>query len=95
MFWTTAFSLALSAGALVGLFISLRQTWQALKDSRTNSELQNQAYVYVEGLEYGSRSWSSRLRKEMKPAPNEMRGIAQSFVLPSQVALAISGRFSM
>lgn len=56
MFWTTVASIVLSIGALIGLFVSLAQTARALKDSRTNSEIQNQAYAYVESLEYGTVS---------------------------------------
>lgn len=56
MFWTTVASIILSAGALVGLLISLRQTARTIKDARISSELQNQAYAFVSNIEYGSRS---------------------------------------
>ncbi len=56
MFWTTLVSIMLSAGALAGLFLSLRQTSRAIKDARISSELQNQAYAFVSQIEFGERS---------------------------------------
>lgn len=56
MFWTTAASIMLSAGALAGLLISLRMTAQTIKDARISSELQNQAYAFISEIKYGDRS---------------------------------------
>jgi hypothetical protein len=56
MFWTTLASIILSAGALVGLLISLRQTARTIKDTRISNELQNQAYAFISRIDYGDRS---------------------------------------
>jgi hypothetical protein len=51
-FFASAASVLLSLGALIGLFLSLRQTRRAIADTREIGEYQIQAYVHASKLEY-------------------------------------------
>ncbi|GHC79473.1 hypothetical protein [Limoniibacter endophyticus] len=55
--WTVIVSGAsalVSAGALLGLFLSLRQTRRAMLEARFANEIQSQAYAFVEAIEHGT-----------------------------------------
>ncbi|MDZ7872058.1 MAG: hypothetical protein U5N27_02055 [Rhizobium sp.] len=55
MFWATVASLALSLGALIGLFLSLRQTSLALRENKQLGQSQARAYVHVASARH---SWT-------------------------------------
>lgn len=56
MFWATLASLAASILAVCGLFVSIRQTHRAIRDTREIGEMQVQAYVHITKATFGKFS---------------------------------------